>query len=107
MKLKDRNKPQYEWIEINAGEVYYSLSSYWLDSFDKLNGHPGIRIDGGYRPIRLKIKPKKSFKVLARKIKNGYCWSGWKRTFIKIDYDIKVDNKKYFYPTHSPISLII
>jgi hypothetical protein len=100
MDKKDRNKPVYEWIEVNAGEVYYRLSAHCLENEVELNGWPGFFKDGYYRPVDIKIKPKKSFKVYARKIKNGYTWNGWNRCYIKIDYDISVNKKTSFSPTY-------
>lgn len=107
MTKKDRNKPTYEWIEVNAGEAYYALYGYWLDSADQLNGHPGIQIGGYYFAIYKKIRPKKSFKVHARKMNQGYTWRGWGHAYIKVDHDIQVDNKKSFSPTHNQILIAV
>ena len=101
MNKKDRNKPTYEWIEVNCGETYYRLSSHCLKTQDELNGWPGFFMGDYYRPVVLKIKPKKSFKVYARKIKDGYTWNGWSRQYIKIDYDISVTNKGNFHLTYN------
>lgn len=38
MNKKDRNKPTYEWIEVNCGETYYRLSAHCLKTQNELNG---------------------------------------------------------------------
>ena len=105
MTKKDLNKPTYEWIDVNAGEAYYSLYAYCLDNADQLNGHPGIQIGCYHYAISRKMTPKKPFKVHARKMNQGHIWRGWGRSYIKVDRDIQVDNKKRFWPTHNQISI--